>query len=185
MRKGKKIDCFIPYWINCTLSTSLVCFDFPIGLQASDQRQPHRRRDTGRNNRPPCLGDLLVRNHPRRVPNQMPDSIQSMKREWPSDDSLDRKGQRHRPRSKTRCQGIRAQIPAEVWRCGVCGAENVEGAAEEEPGDAISDGQDPGYLPAVDGEMRCRRASETLLQEAGIGSGGIGVRAERIPLSTE
>ena len=61
-------------------------------------------------------------------------------------------------------------MPSKERRHEVCSTENVETPAKDGAGDAGKGGAVPGYLRAVDGEMRGDGAVETLFFEDGIGS---------------
>ena len=66
-------------------------------------------------------------------------------------------------------------MPAEKRSDEVGGAEDVKGAGEDGASDAVEDGEVPGYLGAVNGEVWRSGAVEALfLEDGGGGSGGRG-----------
>lgn len=64
-------------------------------------------------------------------------------------------------------------MPAQCWGGEVGDAEEIHGSGEHDAGDAVEGGGDPGYLRAVDGEVRGDGAVAALGGEDG-GAFGLG-----------
>lgn len=128
------------------VSNSVVCCSLYEG-----KRQ--RRNRAQSHHSPSRLVDLLVRNHLRCVPNQMPHAIQTMESEWKSQDRLGSDLQEHWPCSEACGDDCRLQVPAKVGGHQVETAEGVKATAESAAGDTVESGEIPGDLRGVDGEV--------------------------------
>ena len=67
-------------------------------------------------------------------------------------------------------------MPTEQGGDEVAKAEDVETSREDGARNAVEDGEVPGYLRLVDGEVRGDGAGEALFYKAFVGGGGVGRR---------
>lgn len=122
--------------------------------------QPHRRTHAQPHNTPRHPSDLSIRDHFRRIPNQMTRTIEAMERERQCDSELRCNLQHHWPRSEARCDRFNGWMPDHIN-----GSEGVEGSAESDTRDTIEAGEDHVYTPAVGCEVWCDRPIEALAGE--------------------
>ena len=125
--------------------------DFPP--PPSQKRQPQRTHHTQPHHRPPRHNHLPIRHLRPRIPNQMPQPIESVEREWKRHRALEQHLRDNRPGGEGGGQGGGFEMPAEEGRDEVGGAEDVDSAGEGGTGDAVEGAGVPGYLGAVDGEV--------------------------------
>jgi hypothetical protein len=94
----------------------------------SNQRQPQRRQHTSPNDRPPRHNHLLIRNPRPRIPHQMPQPIQRVKRKRQRIKQLQTQLHQRRERGEGSGDGVRVQMPAEGGGDEVRNAEEIHGA---------------------------------------------------------
>lgn len=102
----------------------------------------------------------------------MPHAVETVERHRQRQRKLGQNLRRHRPGRKGRSHALALQMPAEQWRDEVGGTEDVEAAGEDGAGNAVERGENPGYLWAVDGQMRGGGAVLALLDEDFVRVGG-------------
>ena len=103
----------------------------------------------------------------------MPQSIETMKRKGQRIDCLQSELHYERQCSEARCNASGLEMPAEGGGGEVRDAEEIHGAGEHDAGDAVEGAGDPGYLRAVDRQVRGDGAVAALGGEDG-GSFGLG-----------
>jgi hypothetical protein len=133
-----------------------------INLQEAQRQRTHSAQT---HHKPARLVHLLVRNHARRIPGQMPQAIEGVEGEGPADQELGGALHEHGHLGEGSGDHGALEVPAEVGSDEVGGAEGVEAAGEDAAGDAVEGGEVPGDLRAVDGEVRGDGAVETLFGE--------------------
>lgn len=117
------------------------------------QRQYQRARKRQSNHSPTSLLDLLIGDHRRRIPDQMPDTIKAVKCEWQRNGVFGQKLEHDRPASKRSCHGLRLDMPSKQ-RCNkICCAKDIEAARKNTACQSVQTGQVPCYLRLVDCEM--------------------------------
>jgi hypothetical protein len=130
------------------------------------QESQSKCRDSAQaHNEPSTLVYGLIVDHARRIPHQMPDTIEGVVCERPRKHTLRQELQDHRPLRESRRYHCALKMPASVWCDQVSCAEDVEGAAHQAAGDTIEDRAIPGDLRAIDAEVRRDRSVQALFGE--------------------
>ena len=142
-------------------------------LNPLNEGQSKGANNANTNNSPTSLLDLLVVDHARGVPNQMPQAVERMVGERQGNGDLGEDLERQRPRGEAGGHDGALEVPADGRRNEVQGAESVEGAREGDTGHAVERRAVPGDLRLVDAEVRRDGAVQALLCEDGVrGLGG-------------
>jgi len=118
---------------------------------ASQESQCQRTRHTQAHDGPSRDDDLLVCQTGARVPNQVPDPVETVKGERKRHERLQADLDQDRQRRETRRQTRGFQVPAEQGCGQVRGAEDVDGPGQARACDAVETGEVPGNLRSVDG----------------------------------
>lgn len=142
--------------------TEYPIFTFLIPLNESKRQ---RANNAHTNHSPTSLLHLLVVDHARCVPRQMPEAVERVVGERKRNSGLRKNLERQRPGGEAGGNDGALEVPADGRRDQVCGAEDVEGSREGDAGDAVEGGAVPGDLRLVDAEMGCDGAVQALLCE--------------------
>lgn len=138
----------------------------PPSRPSSQGSQNARRQHGSAHDRPARDLNLTITQLAARVPDEMPNAIESMKRERQRNTKLEPRlpppGQRA---ERSRQRGGIEEMPAEEGGHEVGEPEDVEPARERGAGDAIQRAGVPGDLRAVDGQVRAYGAAEPLRGE--------------------
>lgn len=146
-----------------------------IFLQESQRKRAH---NTKPNHKPTRLLHLLVVDHARGIPSQMPQTVERVVRERHGDGELGEGLEGQRPGRKAGGEHGALEVPADGGRDEVEDAEGVEAAGEGDAGDAVERRAVPGDLRLVDAEVGSDGAVQALLCEdlvVGWGGGGMSV----------
>lgn len=146
---------------HCTIyRTSNSTFLIPLN---ESKRQRANYADS--NHSPTSLLHLLVVDHARSVPRQMPEAVERVVGERQRNRSLRKNLERQRPGGEAGGNDGTLEVPADGRRDQVCGAEDVKGSREGNASDTVEGGAIPGDLGLVDAEMGCDGAVQALLCE--------------------
>lgn len=126
------------------------------------ESQAQRSNHTQPNNRPARLNNLLIRQRPAGIPHQMPEAIKAVEGERKCEERLQANLDQDGQCSETGRQARGFKVPAERRGDEVGGAEGIDGTGEDAACDTIQGRQVPGYLWAVDGEVRADGADAPL-----------------------
>lgn len=147
----------------------------PIFLQESQRKRAHNAKT---NHKPTRLLHLLVVDHARSIPNQMPQAIERVVSERHRDSELRQSLESEGPGGEAGGEDGALEVPADGGRDEVEDAEGVEAAGEGDAGDAVEGAAVPGDLRLVDAEVGSHGAVQALLCEdlvVGWGGGGVSV----------
>lgn len=138
-------------------------------LQESQRKGAH---NTKANHEPTRLLHLLVGDHARGVPDQMPQAVERVVGERHGDGELGEGLEGERPRGEAGGEHGALEVPTDGGCDEVEDAEGVEAAGEGDAGDTVERRAVPGDLRLVDAEVGSDGAVEALLCEDLVGGLG-------------
>jgi hypothetical protein len=145
----------------------------PIFLQESQRKRAHNAKP---NHKPTRLLHLLVVDHARGIPGQMPQAVERVVRERHGNGELGEDLEGERPGREAGGEHGALEVPADGGRDEVEDAEGVEAAGEGDAGDTVERRAVPGDLRLVDAEVGSDGAVQALLcEDLVVGWGGCGV----------
>lgn len=146
----------------------------PTSKYLNKPSQISRHPQTNANNSPPLSNNLSDPKPPPRIPNQMPNPINTMERKRPRNRKLQAALDQWTQAPKGCGQTRAIQVPSEEGRDQVRGPENVESARDQTACDSVEGRGEVVYLEPIDREVGGDGSVLALGDEDGV-CGGRGV----------